>query len=102
MKANRSTNSPMPPLPDDLRRVLWKRNTLPFLLYLAWLMILTAVSIWVIYPHIKGSDSMVVAPTVYVAVCLLPVFLFKLPYKLRDRTFVGTVRSCKPYTRLCR
>ena len=102
MKANRSTNSPMPPLPDDLRRVLWKRNVLPFLLYLAWLMILTAVSIWVIYPHIKGTDSMVVAPTVYVAACIIPIFVLKLPYKLRDRTFVGTVSYCKPYTRLYR
>ena len=102
MKTNRSTNSSIPPLPDDLRRVLWKRNVLPFLLYFAWLAVLTALSIGVIYPHIKGTDSMVVAPTVYVATCILPVFLLKLPYKLRDRTFVGTVRSCKPYTRLYR
>ena len=102
MKANCSTNSTMPPLPDDLRRVLWKRNVLPFLLYLAWLMILTAVSIWVIYPHIKGTDSMVVAPTVYVAACILPIFLLKLPQKLTDRTFMGTVSYCKPYTRLYR
>lgn len=87
----------LPPLPDDLRRALWKKNVLPFLIYIAWLILLTAISLFVVYPHIAGTDSMVVAPTVFLAACILPIFFLKLPQKLIDRSYFGILRSVKPY-----
>ena len=66
------------------------------MLYAIWIVLLIAVSLFVIYP-ILDPDSMVVAPTVLLAAVILPIFLLKLPKRLKDRSYRGVVRSCRPY-----
>ena len=100
MKSRHRPSSP--DIPPDVKRILHRRHLLPFLLYFAWLIVLASVSVFVIYPNIVGTDSMIVAPTILVAAIILPIFPLKLPAKLVDRTYRGVVRSCKPYTRLRR
>lgn len=100
MKSRHRPSSP--DIPPDVKRILRRRHLLPFLLYFAWLIVLASVSVFVIYPNIVGSDSMIVAPTILVAAIILPIFFLKLPERLQNRSFYGVVRSCKPYTRLRR
>ena len=95
MKSRHRPSSPA--IPPDVKRILHRRHLLPFLLYFAWLIVLASVSVFVIYPNIVGTDSMIVAPTILVAAIILPIFPLKLPAKLVDRTYRGVVRSCKPY-----
>lgn len=95
MKSQHRPSSP--DIPPDVKRILHRRHLLPFLLYATWLMVLTSVSVFVIYPRIVGTDSMIVAPTILAAAIILPIFPLKLPAKLGDRTYRGVVRSCKPY-----
>ena len=80
----------------DVRKKLRRRFALPFVIYRIWLVLLATVSIWVIVP-ILDPDSMVVAPTVLLAAVILPIFLLKLPKRLKDRSYRGVVRSCRPY-----
>lgn len=80
----------------DVRQKLRRRFVLPFLIYAVWLILLTAVSLWVVLP-ILDEDSMVVAPTVLLAAIVLPIFFLKLPQRLADRSYRGVVRSCQPY-----
>lgn len=80
----------------DVQQKLRRRYILPFLIYAIWLVLLIAVSIFVIYPIID-ADSMIVAPTVLLAAIILPIFLLKLPKRMRDRSYRGVVRSCRPY-----
>lgn len=95
MKSRHRPSSP--DIPADVKRILRRRHLLPFLLYFAWLIVLASVSVFVIYPNIVGTDSMIVAPTILVTAIILPIFPLKLPAKLVDRTYRGVVRSCKPY-----
>lgn len=80
----------------DLRKKLRRRFALPFLVYGIWLALLVAVSVWVIAP-ILDDDSKIVAPTVLLAAVILPIFLLKLPKRLKDRSYRGVVRSCHVY-----
>lgn len=80
----------------DVRKKLRRRFALPFLIYGIWLVLLATVSIWVIVP-ILDPDSRVVAPTVLLAAVILPIFLLKLHKRLKDRSYRGVVRSCRPY-----
>lgn len=80
----------------DVKQTLRRRYILPFLIYAIWIVLLIAVSLFVIYP-ILDPDSMVVAPTVLLAAVILPIFLLKLPKRLKDRSYRGVVRSCRPY-----
>lgn len=83
----------------DVKRKLRRRFALSFLIYGIWLALLAAVSVWVIVP-ILDPDSMVVAPTVLLAAVILPIFLLKLPKRLKDRSYRGVVRSCHVYDQL--
>ncbi|MBQ7354968.1 MAG: hypothetical protein IJW62_05550 [Clostridia bacterium] len=83
----------------DVRKKLRRRFALPFVIYGIWLVLLAAVSIWVIVP-ILDPDSMVVAPTVLLAAVILPIFLLKLHKRLKDRSYRGVVRSCHVYDQL--
>lgn len=80
----------------DVKKKLHRRFALPFLIYGTWLVLLAVVSIWVIVP-ILDADSMVVAPTVLLVAVILPIFLLKLPRRLKDRSYRGVVRACRPY-----
>lgn len=83
-------------LPVDLQRVLWKRNILPFLLYLAWIILFGAASLFWILPAVANTPSRVLAPTVCLLLCVLPFFVCRLHKKTVDRSLIGTVRKIEP------